>query len=252
MKLSKVSLFAAAALAGMALASAASAQVAFNAGIATDYVFRGIKQTYDATGGAAPEVFGGVDWSGGPNLYAGLWASNTGWSSDNGVELDYYAGWKPKLGPVSLDLGVIYYTYNNSTNGTVLNDFNTLEWKAAGSLAAGPAVLGAAVFYSNDYASTGDSSWYYEVNGSVPVKDGVSLSGAIGQFKADAFKGTGGPDSYTTWNLGITVPVTEKVSLDARYIGTDNDATNIGFFSNFVGAPLAVDDAFVGTIKATF
>lgn len=243
MKLSKVSLCAAIALGAMSIASAAAAEVSFNAGAATNYVFRGIRNTYDNHGGAgAPEIFGGVDFSGGPNLYAGAWISNTGYDDENGIEVDYYAGWKPKAGPVNFDLGLIYYTYNSTPSGAVDSDFNTLEIKGAASIAAGPATLGAAVYYSSDWAGTGDSSWYYELNGSIPVKKDIVLSGAIGGFQADAFVGT---DSYTTWNLGVTIPVTEKVSFDARYIGTDKDATSM------FGA-LAADDMFVATLKANF
>ena len=242
MKLSKVSLCAAVALGAMSVAGAASAEVSYNVGAATDYVFRGVKNTYDIGGGNAPEVFGGVDWSGGPSLYAGLWLSNTGLDSENGVEIDYYAGWKPKAGPVNFDLGVIYYSYNSTDSGLVDSDFNTLEWKAAASIAAGSATLGAAVYYSDDWAGTDEESWYYELNGSIPVKEGVSVSGAIGEFASD---GLLGQDSYTTWNLGLTLPVTEKMSFDVRYIGTDNDAK-----SSF--GSLAADDMFVATLKATF
>jgi uncharacterized protein (TIGR02001 family) len=242
MKLFKVSLCAAVAVATLAMAGAASAEVTFNAGIATDYVFRGVKQTVDGGGGDSTQVFAGVDWSGGPNLYAGAWISNTGFNNSNGIETDYYAGWKPKAGPVTFDLGAIYYTYNTSNDGFINNDLDTLEFKAAASMAAGPATVGAAVYYSNDWVSTDESSWYYEVNGSIPVKDGVLLSGAIGQFQSDAL---GNPDSYTTWNVGVTLPVTEKISIDARYIGADNDATTI--YGSF-----AADNSFVGTIKANF
>ncbi|HET9159535.1 MAG TPA: TorF family putative porin [Caulobacteraceae bacterium] len=249
MKLSKVSLCAAVALGAMTIANAAAAQVAFNAGIATSYTFRGVRQTVDSHNNSTVEAFGGIDWSGGPNLYAGAWISNTGHSNSNGIETDFYGGWKPKAGPVTFDLGVIYYTYNNSNDGFVTNDLNTLEWKAGASMAAGPAVVGAAVYFSDDYISSGDSSTYWEINGSIPVKKDVVLSGAIGSLKAKVFKSCGfscsNTDSYMTWNLGVTVPITDKVSLDARYIGTDKDATKI--WGNF-----AADDQLIGTIKATF
>ncbi|CAN5345389.1 TorF family putative porin [soil metagenome] len=242
MKLLKVSLCAAVAVASMAFANAASAEVTFNAGAATDYMFRGVRNSYDSHQGNAPEVFGGVDWSGGPMLYAGAWISNTGQSNDNGIEIDYYGGWKPAVGPISLDLGVIYYTYNDSDNGSVLNDFNTLEWKLAGSIAAGPATIGGAVFYTDDAASSGNAATYYELNIAFPIKDKVTFSAAIGEQTYD----TSGPyDSYTTWNAGVTLPITDKVSFDARYIGTDNDATVL--FGN-----LAAGDSFVATIKGTF
>ena len=111
MKFTKVSLCAATALAMMAIAGSAFAEDAkpaaapapaftFNVGGATSYTFRGVKQTYDVNNGTAAEVFGGVDWSGGPNLYAGLWLSNTGRTDDNGVEIDYYGGWKPVVGAI--------------------------------------------------------------------------------------------------------------------------------------------------------
>ena len=252
MKFSKVSLCAATAIAMMAVAGAAFAEDAkpapapapaftFNVGGATSYTFRGIKNTYDVNQGTAAEVFGGVDWTGGPNLYAGAWISNTGRTDDNGVEIDYYGGWKPVVGPINLDLGLIYYTYNNSRLGTVLNASNTLEWKVAGSFAAGPATIGAVVFYADDFASTKKSSTYSEINGSVPIGK-VSLSGAFGQFHS---KGLGVIDNYTTWNAGLTFPITEHVSIDGRYIGTDADARKIF-------GKLGVDNQLVATIKATF
>jgi uncharacterized protein (TIGR02001 family) len=241
MKLSKVSLFAAVALAGAAVASAASAAdstFAFNAGIASDYLFRGIDQSGK---GETLEVFGGADWTGGPDLYAGVWLSNTGPKNDRALEYDIYGGWKPKVGVVTLDLGAIYYAYTNSDNKVVSSDFNTLEFKAAGSVAAGPATLGAAIFYSPDFADTDESSWYYEINGSVPVASKVTLSGAVGQFKTDAFFS---PDNYTTWNIGATFAITDHVSIDARYVGTDNNAEDL--FGD-LGA-----NKLVGTLKATF
>jgi uncharacterized protein (TIGR02001 family) len=257
MKLTKLALCAAVALGSMTVANVAMAEdapapaampsVVFNAGIATSYTFRGVRQTVDSHDNSTAEAFGGVDWSGGPDLYAGVWLSNTGHSNSNGIETDVYAGWKPKAGPVNFDLGVIYYTYSNSSDGFVTNDLNTLEWKAAASIAAGPATLGAAVYYADDYISSGKSSTYWELNGSIPVKKDVVLSGAVGSMKAKVFDSFSGntADSYMVWNIGVTVPITDKVSLDARYIGTDKDATKI--WGDF-----AADDQLVGTIKATF
>src|SRR5213078_2584751 len=132
----------------------------------SDYVFRGIDQSGK---GETLEVFGGADWSGGPDLYAGVWLSNTGPKNDRALEYDLYGGWKPKAGVVTFDLGVIYYAYTNSDNKVVSSDFNTLEFKVAGSVPAGPATIGAAVFYSPDFAGSSEASWYYELNGSIPV-----------------------------------------------------------------------------------
>lgn len=243
MKIVKASLCAAVAMGAMAFASAAAAEVSFNVGAATSYTFRGVKQTTgDCCGESSPQVFGGVDWTGGPNLYVGAWASNVGEEGDTAVEIDVYGGWKPTVGPVALDLGAIYYTYTDSQYGGVTDDWNTLEFKLAASVAAGPATVGAAVYYTDDLASSDESAVYYELNGSIPVRENVVVSAAIGQVDSDAY---GATDSYNTWNIGLTVPVTEKFSIDARYIGTDNDAEDI--FGSY-----AAGDQLVATVKAVF
>lgn len=61
------------------LAAPASAQsdidVAFNAGVVSDYVFRGFSQTAED-----PAIQGGVDLTAG-SFYAGAWASNVDFST---------------------------------------------------------------------------------------------------------------------------------------------------------------------------
>ena len=82
--------------------------------LATEYVFRGISQTDQG-----PAIQGGFDATCGM-LYAGVWASNLDFGGDGAgndianIEMDFYAGIKPKTGPVTWDLGVIYYAYPNS------------------------------------------------------------------------------------------------------------------------------------------
>ena len=105
MKLLKLALCAA--VASTALGASAMAQdtsaptFAFNVGATSDYLFRGLTQT-----AKDPAVFGGVDMTAGL-FYAGAWASNVDW----GIETDLYAGVKPVLGPVTFDIGAIYYGY---------------------------------------------------------------------------------------------------------------------------------------------
>jgi uncharacterized protein (TIGR02001 family) len=82
----------------------------WNLGVTSDYIFRGISQNR-----RNPAVQGGVDMTYGI-FYAGIWGSdvNFGQNPDGtsvaNVEVDYYAGIKPVLGPVTFDLGVIHYT----------------------------------------------------------------------------------------------------------------------------------------------
>lgn len=195
-------------------AGAASAQdapqkpftLSYNVGVASDYVFRGVSQTQED-----PQVFGGVDLAAG-KFYAGTWASNVDFGDKTDAEIDLYAGYKPTLGAASLDLGVIYYGYAGAPKGA---DYGNVEFKAAGSIPAGKGALGAAVFYSPDSFGAADEAVYYELNGSYPVIDKLSVSAAVGR---QTYKGSG---DYTTWNVGAAYALNSTLTLDLRYHDTD-------------------------------
>jgi uncharacterized protein (TIGR02001 family) len=93
-------------LAAVAGAGAAHGQdtatVAYNVGVTTDYVFGGISQR---DGDAA--IQGGIDVASGM-VYGGVWASSIDFGLDERAEVDFYAGVKPTVGPVTLDFGLIY------------------------------------------------------------------------------------------------------------------------------------------------
>ncbi len=130
----------------------------------SDYVFRGISQTFED-----PAVQGSLDVGYGI-FYAGVWGSNIDFGEDQGLgpkvtaEVDLYAGIKPTWGPVTFDFGGIYYAYPNS--GTFANfnggshDVDYFEFKAGYSLAS-PWIknltTGTTVYWSPDYSfNTGD------------------------------------------------------------------------------------------------
>lgn len=246
MKALKLALAASAACVGLGMASSALADttVAWNVGAATDYIFRGIDQTGPFSEG---EGFGGVDVTGGP-WYGGVWLSNTGSSGGGGFEYDIYGGVKPVVGPVTFDFGAIFYGYTDDKNlGISSSDGDMWEVKAAATYAAGPGTLGAAVYYSPNFVGSfngtnSDSSVYGEINGSYTFSNKAVLSGAVGEQWVD--DGVYGVDGYTTWNVGVTYPLTDHVSIDARYIGTNDDADIV---SGGFGANTAV-----ATVKATF
>lgn len=194
------------AMGGVALADDAKPTVTFNIGAATDYVFRGISQTDE--GG---QVSGGADLAYG-KFYAGTWLSNVDFNNGTTMEYDLYMGVKPTAGPVALDLGVIYYGYGNKPSGP---DEAYYEIKAAGSVPVGKATVGAAVYYSPEFPFKTGEATYVELNGSMPVDDKWSVSGAVGH------QSVVGPADYTTWNVGLGYALTPKVGLDLRYWDTD-------------------------------
>jgi uncharacterized protein (TIGR02001 family) len=216
MKILKLALLAAAA--SLAVGSAAHAQaaaeapavaLAFNLGVASDYVFRGITQTDEN-----PQIYGGVDATIG-KAYVGFWTSNVDFGNDTSAEFDIYGGFKPTLGAVSLDIGLIYYGYANKPAGP---DEAYWEAKLAGSVAAGTGTIGGAIYYSPEFFGETGTAVYYEGNASFPIPNTkLSVSGALGYQWFDA----GG--SYTTWNLGMGFAATDHLSFDLRYIDSNDD-----------------------------
>ena len=216
--------------------------VSYNIGLATDYIFRGIDQT---TGYSEGEAFGGVDVSDG-SFYGGAWISNTGAHVVQFLEYDLYGGWKPTVGAISFDLGFIYYGYTDTddTAGFDESDSSNYELKVGASTPFNGGAIGAAVYWTPNFAGDNDglddnNGFYYELNGAYTFSNSATLSGAIGAVDVDDYT----IDGYTTWNVGVTYPITEQVSIDGRYVGTDDDAT-AGFGGN--------GDTLVGTLKLTF
>jgi uncharacterized protein (TIGR02001 family) len=230
MKTLKLSLVAAAA--ALSMGGAAYAQddagpkVSFNIGAASDYVFRGVSQTDED-----PQVFGGVDVTMG-QFYVGAWASNVDFYDSTDAEIDVYAGFKPTLGAVSLDLAAIYYGYIDQPSGA---DYDYFEFKAAGSVPVGKGSLGAAVYYSPDFFGAVDDAWYYEVNGSIGITDKLSASAALGRQELE------GPGDYTTWNVGLGYALNSHLGIDVRY--HDSSAHEFGKL---------YDSRGVVSLKATF
>ena len=238
MKMLKTALCAAAATLAMS-GAANAAEFAFNAGVASDYIFRGIDQTADAEG----QLFGGVDVTQ-DQFYGGLWVSNTGPDGDGAIEYDIYAGFKPSYFGASFDLGVIYYGYTNNDSGSVSSDFDALELKAAVSYPLGPVTVGAAAYYAPENGAFGDASTLYlEANAAYTFEGGPTVSGAIGNYSIDDDLLV--VDDYTTWNLGVTLPINETLSVDARYYDTNSDGVAL------FGPDLA-DEQVVVTAKVVF
>jgi uncharacterized protein (TIGR02001 family) len=237
MKALKLSLLAAAAtltLAGAARADDAPAAPAetkpvvfvFNVGANTDYEFRGVSQTDNK-----PSIFGGVDATIFGIGYAGVWVSNVDFLNGTKLEYDIYAGVKPVVGPVTIDFGVIRYGYTSEPSGP--RETYT-EWKIAPSMAVGPATIGLAYFYSDQFFGETGKATYYEINGSLPIgKTPYSVSGAIGHQEVV------GPLDYNTWNIGVGYAVNSHFGFDLRYWDTDEHKFGNIFKSKLVlGAKL--------------
>ena len=196
-----------------------------NAGVFSDYRFRGISQT-----NKKPAFQGGFDIGHASGFYVGNWNSNVDSSLYNGanLEMDFYGGYKMNAGPVALDFGALYYYYPGSGAGGTFKIDNTELYVSAGY---GPV----SVKYSHaisDFFGVDDSknSWYLEGNGSFEVSPGFSIIGHLGyqklKNKAQVIEigGTSPNDSITDWKIGVTYDLSGFL-LGAAYVGTNRDLT---------------------------
>lgn len=226
-------------------------------GATSDYVFRGISQTDED-----PAAQGSIDLTYGL-FYAGIWASNIDFPGSSNAEIDFYAGIRPTwtspfsfLGPITFDLGVIYYAYPDANDSGAELDY--VELKAGYSMESAwikGLTSGTTLYYSPEYGGEVGEVFTIESAAAYALPQvGIfnpSISGVWGTVygdRNDGFSpgGTGAED-YQYWNAGLSLAV-EKFTFDFRYWDTDIDVTT--------GAGLCIseglcDERFVFTAKVT-
>jgi uncharacterized protein (TIGR02001 family) len=196
------------------IVAAQEATTSVNFGAASSYQFRGVNQNVkDDT-----QIFAGADVSYG-SFYIGTWVSNADFGTKANLEVDGYAGFKPKLGPVQFDLGVLGYLYPQE------KDLRIFEAKAAATIAneAGMSLTGSA-FYSPEAGKNGPSYWYGEIAVAAPIPGaklgpfGLSVNAAVGTATYETNPTL--PD-YTNWKVGVTAATESGWAVDLFYTDTD-------------------------------
>ncbi len=171
--------------AGLLAAGAASAELAGNIGVTSNYMWRGTTQT---NGDSA--IQGGIDYTHSSGAYAGVWTSNTAFGSP---EMDYYLGYGNKAAGIGYDISVIDYTYPQTDNLDWLELDLGLSYKAA-SLSLG---------YTDDVFGTSTKALYTSLGYDIPLKDDVTLGLVAGYYKFDDEAAAGFP-SYTHYGASIS------------------------------------------------
>ena len=202
-------------------AEAAEWTITGNAGLYSDYRFRGISQT-----NKEPAFQGGFDVAHASGFYAGNWNSNVDSAFFNGsnLEMDFYGGFKGSADAFSYDVGVIYYYYP----GSDAKIDNTEIYVGGGW---GPLSLKYSYAVSDFFSFPGSKgSYYVDATLAYPLAPGLTLIGHVGyqSLKGDArvveIGGSGLNDSVTDWKIGATYDLGGWI-LGASYIGTDRDLT---------------------------
>ena len=199
------------ALALSVLPSVSHAQLAFNAGVFSDYRYRGISQTR-----LKPAVQAGVDYAAG-GLYVGAWASSIKWIKDAGgnanAEIDLYGGYKGDIVEDSLtfDVGVLTYQYPSNNLATKAE---TTE--IYGALTFGPATLKYSHSVSNLFGfADSKNSGYVDLSATFDV-GGISVVPHVGYQKVS----NNGNYSYTDYSLTVSKDFSGLV-VSAAAIGTN-------------------------------
>lgn len=264
---------------------AAVAQVSYNVGVVSDYLFRGVSQTH-----GKPAVSAGIDYAHSSGFYVGAWASTVTWVKDflgkGSLEVDLYGGYKGSLGgDWSYDVGYIAYNYPGhgsaiqSVAGVpVLANPNTQElylglgykWLSAKySYATSSHFIG---WYGSGTTATVDQktngSNYLELNANYDLGDGLTLVGHIGQQKVKnisantGWTGVANAD-YTDWKIGVTKDVGFGVvglaysDTDTKGTCTSAGGTNLycwanGGWSSATGPTTNFRDVSKGTVVLSF
>ena len=204
------------AVAGMAASMPALAELSANAGLVSNYVFRGLTQTDDGVA-----VQGGLDYSNESGFYAGTWASTVDNGVGDGLEIDLYAGFAGEMDGFGYDIGFIDYEYTDDK----FFDGAFREVMMSGSY--GPASL---AYYMGDDTSAGDNDYtYLEVGVDFELPSEVGMSVHFGSWEPD----TGA--SVTDYSLGASKSF-EGFDLGAAFTsedGTDEDEFFISVSKSF-------------------
>ena len=179
---------------------AAAEQSAFSANVAltTDYVFRGISQTFEE-----PAIQGGFDFNDASGFYAGIWGSNVDFRDGDQaqIEVDVYGGYSAEAANgLGWDVGVIHYDYPGAA-GSLNYDFNEIYGSVGKSFGAVKGTVG--LNYSDDYYAGSGNATYLYLDVEIPLPQDFALALHAGDQEIDDNAAFGTPD-YTDYKVGIS------------------------------------------------
>lgn len=261
----------------------------WNIGGTTNYIFRGFSQSADKPAfQMGADLTYGIFYAGvwGSSVDFGKWADVAGNINDVGgfAEVDWYMGIKPVVGPVTFDLGVIYYSYPGAKDGNTVLTGKPYEWdyvelKAGASMSpVKNLTTGTTLFYSPEYTNKQGPTITLEGTAAYELPKmwifTPTIGGTLGSQWADNFNldkwnafeptyfAANGKDSYMYWNIGLSLAV-DKLTLDFRYWDTNVQALGPVGLTPSANTPLGTntyckqtvfqcDEKFVFSAKMTF
>jgi uncharacterized protein (TIGR02001 family) len=210
-----------------------------NAGLFSDYRFRGFTQT-----AYRPAFQGGFDFAHKSGFYLGNWNSNVEQALYRGasLEMDFYGGYKMDMGPLLLDFGGQYYYYpSGNAQGLGQVDQGELYVAATYSLGAA-AVIGKFSYGLTNFFGLGDGTatdskgnWYLDLGGTYDLGEGWGVNAHYGHQYVKNGETLGlKKDSVDDYKLGVTKDLSGWI-LAGTFVGTSKK----DYFTTGVSAPEA-------------
>jgi len=238
--------------------------VAYNVGLYSQYIFRGLTQT-----NRKPALQGGVDLTHSSGFYLGAWASNISWLTDKSgvtpnasspsyytsggsLEIDLYGGYRHTFEGIGsglgIDIGALQYWYP----GTLRSGWakaNTTELYGALSYGWLQAKLSGVVseaawgWGKSSTAAQEDArgTYYAELNATIPVGElvgGDVLKGVtvLAHYARQDFQGNlNEPASYNDWKLGLQKSFDSGVNVGAYYTDTNAKTSSWTYAGKNIG-----------------
>jgi len=228
-------------------AAAPDLTVAYNVGLYSQYIFRGLTQT-----DRKPALQGGIDLTHSSGFYLGMWGSNISWLRDawgpgageeatyykkgGNLELDIYGGYRYNFGDTGLgiDVGALQYWYPGTERGrengwakaNTTELYGALNYKWAQAKISGVVsedAWGWGKYQGYDKNARG--TYYAEINLTPPIGEWVgegALSGVTGivHVARQEFSESDMNASYTDYKLGLQKAFDGGVNLGAYWTGT--------------------------------
>lgn len=195
--------------------------VSGGATLVSDYRFRGISQS-----NKRPAIQGTFTVSHESGLYGTVWGSSVDdYIADNSAELDFVAGYRTTIDGTTLDAGVTYYYYPNSTfpnsdfaevYGSVAHTYGPLTGKIAAFYAPKQRALSVAGPKEDNLYLSGDLS------AGIPTTP-ITLNAHVGHSFERSYLTFG--EKYTDWSIGASY-TWNSLTVGVSYVDTDKDIFN--------------------------
>jgi len=207
--------------------------LSFNAGVVTDYRYRGISQSR-----MKPAAQGGLDFAHKSGFYLGAWGSTIKWIEDSGstdgkVELDLYGGYKGELAKgLAYDVGVLRYEYVGNKLGNVPNYANANTTEVYGALTAGVFTAKYSQSLTNLFGNINSKgSKYLDLSANFDLGDGWTLTPHVGRQLVN----NNAPYHYTDYSLTVAKDLGKGLTASLMAVDTNAKVGSYTWGGKYVG-----------------